>query len=153
MLLSNIYLLDGPKLNSSELAAMRSDLVECEQSSELHKFHLIILITNYSNNFLKNVNSKWFSSSVDNCYKTGDLTDCVLAEGLCESGDFHSHFVNTGLNVYDIRTPYTTKDTFPPNYYKFYLARPEIRTAIGAFKNYTDCIHDTYISFFLQGDM
>jgi hypothetical protein len=49
MLSSNIYFLDGPKLNSSELAAMRSDLVECELSGELHKFHQIILITNNSN--------------------------------------------------------------------------------------------------------
>ncbi|CAG8489076.1 19206_t:CDS:2 [Rhizophagus irregularis] len=113
---------DGPILNSSELVAMRSDLVECEQS-------------------------------VDNCYKTGNLTDCILAEQLCEFGDFNSHFVNTGLNAYDIRTLNTTKDTFPPNDYKLYLARPEIRTAIGVFKNYTDCIDDIYIRFILQGDL
>ncbi|PKY39472.1 peptidase S10, serine carboxypeptidase [Rhizophagus irregularis] len=112
----------GPILNSSELVAMRSDLVECEQS-------------------------------VDNCYKTGNLTDCILAEQLCEFGDFNSHFVNTGLNAYDIRTLNTTKDTFPPNDYKLYLARPEIRTAIGVFKNYTDCIDDIYIRFILQGDL
>lgn len=37
-LLSNVYYLDGPKLNSSELAAMRSELPECLQSSKLHKF-------------------------------------------------------------------------------------------------------------------
>ncbi|PKK78587.1 alpha/beta-hydrolase [Rhizophagus irregularis] len=113
---------NGPILNSSELVAMRSDLVECEQS-------------------------------VDNCYKTGNLTDCILAEQLCEFGDFNSHFVNTGLNAYDIRTLNTTKDTFPPNDYKLYLARPEIRTAIGVFKNYTDCIDDIYIRFILQGDL
>lgn len=43
MLYLTFILLDGPILNSSELVAMRSDLVECEQSGELHKFHLMIL--------------------------------------------------------------------------------------------------------------
>jgi len=76
-----------------------------------------------------------------------------LAEKLCEISKFYSHFLNSGLNLYDIRTSNTTIETYPPSDYKSYLAKPEIITAIGALKNYTMCSNDSTERFIFQGDL
>ncbi|PKY21520.1 alpha/beta-hydrolase [Rhizophagus irregularis] len=78
---------NGPALNSSEIAVMRSELPGCEQ-------------------------------------------------------------LNSGLSVYDVRT---TADL--PLDYQVYFAKPEVMSAIGAQKSFTNCSLNVYASFYLQGDM
>jgi hypothetical protein len=59
-----------------------------------------------------------------------------------------SHFVNSGLSVYDIRT---TADV--PLDYKIYFAKPEVMSAIGAQKSFTNCSMNVNTNFILQGDL
>ncbi|GBB92254.1 hypothetical protein RclHR1_01990026 [Rhizophagus clarus] len=110
------------KLNSSELAAMRSELPECLQS-------------------------------IDLCYATETLADCVNAAETCLYSKFYSHFVSSGLNPYDIRTSIETVTTYPPRDYEIYLTKSEIMTAIGAQKNYVNCSDDSFTRFRFQGDL
>ncbi|RIA89247.1 prepro-carboxypeptidase Z [Glomus cerebriforme] len=104
----------GPVLNSSEIAAMRSLLPECE-----------LLI--------------------DQCYATGNLTDCVPPEEFCMN--IPNHYNNSGLSDYDVRTSAEL-----PQDYMFYLSKPDVMTAIGAQNPFSNCSMDTYARFFLQGD-
>ncbi|POG81619.1 prepro-carboxypeptidase Z [Rhizophagus irregularis DAOM 181602=DAOM 197198] len=112
----------GPKLNSSELAAMRSELPECLQS-------------------------------IDLCYTTGNVVDCINAIETCLFSKYYSHFINSGLNPFDIRTSIATINTYPPKDYEIYLTKPEIMAAIGAQKNYANCSKDSFDRFVYQGDL
>ncbi|CAG8455131.1 3015_t:CDS:2 [Rhizophagus irregularis] len=113
---------NGPKLNSSELAAMRSELPECLQS-------------------------------IDLCYTTGNVVDCINAIETCLFSKYYSHFINSGLNPFDIRTSIATINTYPPKDYEIYLTKPEIMAAIGAQKNYANCSKDSFDRFVYQGDL
>ncbi|PKY40690.1 alpha/beta-hydrolase [Rhizophagus irregularis] len=106
---------NGPALNSSEIAVMRSELPGCEQL-------------------------------IDNCYATGEALDCIAAEGTCMN--ISSHYIDSGLSVYDVRT---TADL--PLDYQVYFAKPEVMSAIGAQKSFTNCSLNVYAGFYLQGDM
>jgi hypothetical protein len=79
--------------------------------------------------------------------------DCINAVKTCFFSKFYSHFINTGLNAYDIRTSIETAFTYPPRDYEIYLTKPEIMAAIGAQKNYVNCSEDSFDRFVFQGDL
>ncbi|CAB4416016.1 unnamed protein product [Rhizophagus irregularis] len=83
---------------------------------------------------------------IDNCYATGEALDCIAAEGTCMN--ISSHYIDSGLSVYDVRT---TADL--PLDYQVYFAKPEVMSAIGAQKSFTNCSLNVYAGFYLQGDM
>jgi len=61
------------------------------------------------------------------------LKDCKLADDFCVSTS-DARFATSRLNPFDIRTPLETKETYPPNDFELYLAKPEIKVAIGCTK-------------------
>ena len=77
----------------------------------------------------------------------GNLTDCLSAFGFCTS-EIYSRFFSSGLNKYDIRT---TSEI--PQDFMLYLAKPEIMTAIGAQKTFSNCSNDVGLRFTFQGDL
>jgi len=82
---------------------------------------------------------------IDNC-TAGDLIQCANAADACSQ--VSQYFRDTGLSAYDVRT---TSDM--PFDYQTYFAKPEVMTAIGAQKSFTNCSDNAYISFVLQGDL
>ena len=92
---------------------------------------------------MKKINSK-LSLSVDTCYETGQISECVKSEVICTN--FSNYFNKTGLSVYDVRT-----SEGPPADHVIYLNKPEVMTAIGAQKSFVNCSTNVGQRFSSQG--
>ncbi|KAG9294339.1 hypothetical protein G9A89_001844 [Geosiphon pyriformis] len=71
--------------------------------------------------------------------KTLDPIDGKTAEEFCLNEIYTIFEKTTSLNTYDVRTPYTTINTYPPPDYQNYLNQTEVLRKIGARTVYKEC--------------
>ncbi|KAI8060710.1 carboxypeptidase S1 [Gongronella butleri] len=83
---------------------------------------------------------------VRTCYETGDNNKCSMADVFCNS-HVTSLFSYSHRSYYDVRT-----DREPPDFYQRFLRKQEIRAAVGARTEFTDCSDQVYFRFANTGD-
>ncbi|CEO58552.1 Putative Carboxypeptidase 2 [Penicillium brasilianum] len=79
-----------------------------------------------------------------------DLAICTEAANMCRDNVESPYYVFSGRGTYDIRHP--SQDPTPPSYYINYLAKDEVKNALGVDLNYTQSNADVYYAFQQTGD-
>lgn len=98
-------------------------------------------LTAYENNCLP---------AVTQCTETGTDDACKVANSICYGQIEGPIIQDADFNVYDIRAP--RKDPEPPSTYVNYLQREDVRRAIGARGNYSECANAVAGRFQRTGD-
>lgn len=84
------------------------------------------------------------------CENTGTNDACVHADNVCYRSVQGPIANGADFDVYNIRQP--SDWPFPPSTYTEYLNKPEIKNAIGAKSNFTQCSNSSYKKFSRTGD-
>jgi carboxypeptidase C (cathepsin A) len=82
---------------------------------------------------------------------TGNDAACLAGAELCQFRIDEIIQISADFDVYDIRQP-RYDDPYPPTQYSTYLARADIRKAIGANATYEDCASSAELPFLFSGD-
>ncbi|EGG01943.1 carboxypeptidase S1 [Melampsora larici-populina 98AG31] len=85
---------------------------------------------------------------VKNCYKTGKVEDCRAADQFCETQITNPSIGNRNQYFF----PNNASDTFPSISFMEYLARREVKNAIGAVSRYDVCPDAAFDKFRSTGD-
>jgi carboxypeptidase C (cathepsin A) len=81
---------------------------------------------------------------------TGNTEACVEGGNVCDADIDEVIYSSADFDPYDVREP--SNDPYPPETYATYLARPAIKSAIGASSTYTECSNPAYYKFSATGD-
>ncbi|CAI4275822.1 CCQ_1a_G0003350.mRNA.1.CDS.1 [Saccharomyces cerevisiae] len=91
------------------------------------------------------------------CYASKSSLPCIVATAYCDSALLEP-YVNTGLNVYDIRGPCEDNSTDGMcytglRYVDQYMNFPEVQETLGSdVHNYSGCDNDVFTGFLFTGD-
>ncbi|KAI0126724.1 putative carboxypeptidase S1 [Xylariales sp. AK1849] len=88
--------------------------------------------------------------AIQNCTAAGTNAACIQADNICEDRIDGVIYDSTDFDPYDIRSG--SRDPNPPETYTTYLARAQVRTAIGAKTAFKECPSRPAIGFSLTGD-
>jgi carboxypeptidase C (cathepsin A) len=87
------------------------------------------------------------------CYETNSSEDCSAANAFCFLGYFGTFANNSGLNMHDFRMPIETSTLWPPIAdFSAFLNQEEVKTAIGAQKDFSYVNETVFLQFGLSGD-
>ncbi|KAB8078124.1 Alpha/Beta hydrolase protein [Aspergillus leporis] len=97
-------------------------------------------------------NEKECIPAVRKCQQSQTDADCRNANSICGNA-VESPIMESGVDfdVYDVRAP--SNDPNPPSTYSDYLARPDVKKAIGARSNYEECADSPGAKFGRTGDI
>ncbi|KAH6645248.1 putative carboxypeptidase S1 [Truncatella angustata] len=88
--------------------------------------------------------------AIQKCSATGTNAACVAADTACASRIDNVIYNSADFDPYDIRSG--SRDPNPPETYASYLARADVRKAIGAATTFKECPAKPGVGFSLTGD-
>ncbi|KAI0170145.1 putative carboxypeptidase S1 [Pestalotiopsis sp. NC0098] len=88
--------------------------------------------------------------AIQKCTATGTNAACIAADSVCEGRIDNVIYNSADFDPYDIRSG--SNDPNPPETYTTYLARADVRKAIGAASTYQECANKPGVLFSLTGD-
>lgn len=88
--------------------------------------------------------------AIEKCTATGTNAACIAADSACEGSIDNVIYNSADFDPYDIRSG--SNDPNPPETYTTYLARADVRKAIGAASTYKECANKPGLLFSLTGD-
>ncbi|KAB2581155.1 Carboxypeptidase S1 [Lasiodiplodia hormozganensis] len=97
-----------------------------------------------------NAYTKTCLPAIQSCESTGTVSACVNADNKCYNSIEGPLSEEADFNVYDVRIGASVTD--PPETYADYLARDDVKKAIGARSTYSECADTPYNKFSSTGD-
>ena len=90
------------------------------------------------------------AAQYDPDFTGGNFSVNEACDNAAQNCNYDDGYFTAGRNFYDIAA--IDPDPFPPQYYKGYMARPEVQQALGARINYTESNNAVGEAFYYTGD-